>query len=60
MPKVTHYVLRAGKVVYRPGHYDLESARQIADSEATDHPESDTICVVEVVERIPQKRRAGR
>lgn len=44
-----YYVLRNGKVVYRPGHYDLEGARAVAKLEGERHPKA-TILIVKEVE----------
>lgn len=35
-----YFVLRAGKVVYKEGHYDLEGARAVAKRVLSQHPKA--------------------
>lgn len=44
-----YFVLRGSKVVYSPGHYDLESAEAVAKRVSTEHPKS-IVRVVKTVE----------
>lgn len=44
-----YFVLRAGRVVYAPGHYDIEGARATAVAELTAHPKA-TVTIVRVIE----------
>lgn len=45
------FVLRGGRVVYAPGHYDVEGARKTALMEAKQHPRS-VVKVVQLVDAI--------
>lgn len=53
-----YYVLRGGRVVFRPGHYDIEGARAIAKREAAAHPMS-TVTVVQIMEQYGAVRGGG-
>lgn len=43
-----YFVLRNGKVVYEPGHYDEDGATGVAKNEARAHPNED-VHVVKIV-----------
>lgn len=43
-----YFVLRAGRVVYAPGHYDLDGAEATARAELAAHPKA-TVHIVKVV-----------
>lgn len=45
-----YLVIRGGRVVYAPGHYDIEGARAVAKREAAAHPMS-IISVVKITEQ---------
>lgn len=44
-----YFVLRAGRVVYGPGNYDIEGARRVAKAELRAHPKA-TVKIVKLVE----------
>lgn len=43
------FVLRAGRVVFAPGNYDLEGARAVAKQELRAHPKA-SVTIVQIVE----------
>ena len=43
-----YFVLRAGRVLYAPGHYDLEGAERTAREELSTHPKA-VVTIVKVV-----------
>ena len=55
MPK-EYYVLRGNKVVFAPGHYDLESAQTVAMMELKQHPKSE-IKIVQIIEAYANPRK---
>lgn len=44
-----YYVLRGGRVVYAPGHHDIEGARSVAAIEVKQHPRA-TVTIVKIEE----------
>lgn len=54
------YVLRGGRVVYAPGHDDIEGARATAKAELAAHPKATVIiCHMLEVLKKPSKARVG-
>jgi hypothetical protein len=52
-----YFVLRGGRVVYPPGHNDLDGARATARAELAAHPKSE-VTIVQIVEALqgPSKK----
>lgn len=45
-----YLVLRGSKVVFKPGHYDLEGAKAVAKIESRQHPKA-IVTIVKVVDK---------
>ena len=52
-------VLRGNRVVYTPGHYDLEGARSVAEIERKQHPLSE-VKIVRIIDTIGPIRGGER
>lgn len=56
MPK-EYFVIRAGRVVYSPGHYDLDGALKVKDTTLFLHPKATvTIVKIESVWQAPKQK----
>lgn len=46
-----YFILRGGRVVYGPGHHDIEGAERTARQELKQHPKA-TVTIVKVIGKL--------